>query len=129
MERMTKGSCNCGAMQWQAKGEMREIVACHCSQCRKQTGLYYAATNIANDRLTIKGETLKWYKSSDGAERGFCSECGSALFWRRKDSDTTSILAGSIDGDCGLEIGQHIFVADKPDWYDINDGKPQREHG
>ena len=126
MEKITKGSCNCGSVRWEARGDMREIVACHCSQCRKQTGLYYAATNVPDDCLTITGATLKWYQSSDKAKRGFCSECGSALFWKHGDDDFTSILAGSIDGETGLEIGRHIFVKDKPDWYEITDGKPQR---
>ena len=125
MTKVTKGSCNCGEITWEATGEMREIVACHCSQCRKQTGLYYAATNVADDRLTVNGESLTWYQSSPEAKRGFCNICGSALFWKRNTDDFTSILVGSIDGDSGLEIDRHIFTTDKPDWYDITDGKPQ----
>ncbi|MEM8652091.1 MAG: GFA family protein [Pseudomonadota bacterium] len=125
MTKVTKGSCNCGEITWEATGEMREIVACHCSQCRKQTGLYYAATNVADDCLTVHGESLTWYQSSPEAKRGFCNICGSALFWKRYTDDFTSILVGSIDGDSGLEIDRHIFTADKPDWYDITDGKPQ----
>ena len=125
--KITKGSCNCGAVKWEATGELRGIIACHCGQCRKQTGLYYAATNVADDRLTISSSgTLKWYQSSPEAKRGFCSECGSALFWKHSADPFTSILAGSIDGDSSLEVEEHIFTADKPDWYDITDGKPIR---
>ncbi|MEO1143405.1 MAG: GFA family protein, partial [Pseudomonadota bacterium] len=76
MTKVTKGSCNCGEITWEATGEMREIVACHCSQCRKQTGLYYAATNVADDCLTVHGESLTWYQSSPEAKRGFCNTCG-----------------------------------------------------
>ena len=127
MEKLTTGSCNCGKVRWEAKGDMREVVACHCSQCRKQTGLYYAATNVADDRLEIFGDTLKWYQSSDQAKRGFCGECGSALFWKHAQDEFTAILAGSIDGSCDLELERHIFVEDKPEWYEITDGKPQSE--
>ena len=125
MTKITKGSCNCGGVSWEAKGEMRPITACHCSQCRKQSGLYYAATAVGNENLTIKGDTLKWYHATADAKRGFCGNCGSALFWKRENGDVTSILAGSIDGPSGLEIAKHIFVTDKPDWYKITDGKPQ----
>ena len=124
MTKITKGSCNCGGVTWEAQGEMRPIVACHCSQCRKQTGLYYAATAADDTNLTIIGDTLKWYSASPDAKRGFCGECGSALFWKHDKDDFTSILAGSIDGVSGLEIAKHIFVSDKPDWYEITDGKP-----
>ena len=125
-EKISKGSCNCGSITWEAVGELRPIVACHCSQCRKQSGFYFAATAATDDRLTIKGDTLKWYQSSPEAKRGFCSECGSALFWKNRERDFTSILAGSIDGDSGLEIVEHICVEDKPDWYEITDGKSVR---
>ena len=127
MDKITKGSCNCGGVTWEATGELRGILACHCGQCRKQTGLYYAATNVADENLTIRGETLKWYQSSDVAKRGFCGECGSALFWKHEADDFTSILVGSIDGSTGLEISEHIFTDDMPDWYEITDGKPIRE--
>ena len=130
MASITKGSCNCGAITWEAVGEMRPIVGCHCSQCRKQTGYFYAATAADDDVLTIKGETLRWYYASPEtipeAKRGFCSTCGSALFWKNEKEDFTSILAGSIDGDVSMRFEKHIFVADKPEWYEIEDGLPQR---
>ncbi len=65
--------------------------------------------------------TLKWYQSSPEAKRGFCGECGSALFWKHEADDFTSLLVGAIDGDTGLEIEEHIFTADMPDWYEITD--------
>ena len=83
MGKITRGSCNCGSVRWEAEGELRGIIACHCGQCRKQTGSYYAATNVPDEKLTLISEaTLKWYQSSDDAKRGFCSECGSAMFWK-----------------------------------------------
>ena len=127
MAKLTKGSCNCGAIKWEATGEMRGIVACHCGQCRKQTGLYYAATNVSDANLKVEQDgSLSWYQSSPKAKRGFCSVCGSAMFWKHADDDFTSILAGSIDGEAGIEITNHIFVGDKAEWYEITDGKPER---
>lgn len=124
MNKITKGSCNCGKVTWQVEGAMRPITACHCSQCRKQSGLYFAATAANNDDLTIQGDSLKWYRASAQAGRGFCGECGSSLFWKHDEEDFTSILAGSIDGPSGLEIVKHVYVEDMPDWYEITDGKP-----
>ena len=123
------GSCNCGAVKYSVTGPLRDVIACHCGQCRKQTGHYFAATQAANSDLTIEDSgTLKWYAASDEAKRGFCGECGSALFWRRNDTDTTSILAGTLDGDAGgIKMVRHIFVADKGAYYDLDDGLPQDE--
>ncbi|MFM8700137.1 MAG: GFA family protein [Hyphomicrobiales bacterium] len=121
------GGCLCEAVIFEVNGTMRDIIACHCGQCRKTTGNFLAATNCAIDELTLLNERgLAWFKSSGKAERGFCKECGSVLFWRAFGGDEISISAGALNGETGLSIREHIYVADKPDWYDITDGKPQK---
>ena len=120
------GGCLCGAVKFKVDGPLREVIACHCGQCRKTTGNFFATTNASADAVTFNEDSgLAWYTSSEEAERGFCKTCGSNLFWRRFGSDTMSITAGSLDGATGLHIKEHIYVADKPDWYEITDGKPQ----
>jgi hypothetical protein len=104
------------------------VVFCHCSQCRKQTGLYFAATKVADEQLEVDGqESISWYQASDFAKRGFCRICGSALFWKVIGSNATSIMAGQLEQRSGLEPAMHIFTADKGDYYDICDGLPQHE--
>lgn len=61
------------------------------------------------------------------AQRGFCKACGSSLFWEPFDLDSTGILAGSLDSPTKLETIGHIFVGEKPDFYDITDDLPQFE--
>ncbi|HTO32517.1 MAG TPA: GFA family protein [Pararhizobium sp.] len=120
------GSCNCGSVTFRTRGRLREVVACHCSQCRKQTGLYYAATNVLDSELDLEGaDNVTWYKSSPEARRGFCKTCGSALFWKMEGQDYTSIMAGAFDGPTGLTFGYHIFCADKGDFYEIDDDLPK----
>ncbi len=120
------GGCNCGGVTFKVTGPLRDVIACHCGQCRKQTGLYYAATEVADDSLEVSDSgTLAWYRASDEAGRGFCNRCGSALFWKNNDSTKTSILAGSLDLPSNLTLTKHIFVADKGDFYRITDALPQ----
>ncbi len=122
------GSCLCGSVRFRITGVLREVVACHCTQCRKQSGHYYAATNAADENLNIEDDgSLAWYQSSNDAKRGFCSACGSALFWKLDSDPFTSVLAGSFDKPTGLKLSRHIFVSDKGDYYEIGDGLPQHE--
>jgi hypothetical protein len=122
------GGCLCGAVRFRTRGALRDVIYCHCSQCRRQTGHYYAATNVAEDRIAIDGaERITWYAASDFARRGFCSVCGSALFWKRNGAAVVSVMAGSFDQPSGLRGAAHIFVADKGDYYEIDDGLPQHE--
>lgn len=122
------GSCLCGAVGFRATGALRGVIFCHCTQCRKQTGHHYAATDIADTELDIEGaDKLTWYAASDFARRGFCATCGSMLFWKRNGSDRTSVMAGAFDTPSGLRAESHIFVADKGDYYEIADGLLQFE--
>jgi hypothetical protein len=120
------GGCYCGRVRYRASGVSRQVTECHCSQCRKQAGHRYASTGAKTSDIGIDGATnITWYRASPEAERGFCSICGSHLFWRRSTRDYTAILAASLDEPSGLRIAKHIFVDDKGDYYDIADGLPQ----
>ena len=117
------GSCLCGGVAYEVEGPLREIIGCHCAQCRKTSGHHVAATRADADALTLTSEeTLTWYRSSEAAERGFCDRCGGNLFWRRINADKISIMAGTLDDTSDLPFRRHIFVKDKADYYSPPEG-------
>jgi len=124
------GGCLCGAVRYEVRGRLRQVVNCHCSQCRRSHGHYaaYAAVKSADLAMTAE-DGLTWYRSSDKARRGFCSVCGSSLFWAPQDLDYWAVSAGSLDPPTGLETVAHIFVADKGDYYDIDDELDRHDRG
>lgn len=120
------GGCLCGAVRYEVHGPLRPVVVCHCTQCRKQTGHFLAATGCLREHLVLtRTDGLKWYRSSDIAKRGFCGECGSVIFWQADVAAHTSITPGTLDGDTGLQTAVHIGVADKGDYYAIEPGMEQ----
>ncbi len=99
------GSCLCGAVRFSVEGELHAPDACHCSQCRKQSGHYWASTNVKRDALKLEGaDKLTWYQSSEKVRRGFCSVCGSFLFWDPIKMDITSIGMGAFEKPTGARI-------------------------
>ncbi|MEC7206291.1 MAG: GFA family protein, partial [Pseudomonadota bacterium] len=121
-------SCECQGVVFELIGELRDVVFCHCSQCRKTSGHYWAATQVSKGNLNlIKATSLSWYDSSDNARRGFCSLCGSSMFYERKGIDKISVSAGSLEIPTSLDRMRHIYVASKGDYYDISDDLPQFE--
>lgn len=117
---VNQGSCLCGRIKLRVDALNRDVVACHCTQCRRQTGHFVAATRADNKHLHVDGsEYLKWYRSSEEAERGFCEQCGSLLFWRALGSDHTSIMAGCLEQPTGLSLVRHIHADDKGDYYTL----------
>ena len=120
------GACLCGAVRYSVAGALSPPDACHCSQCRRQSGHYWASTDIPRDRVTLDGaEHLRWYQSSEKVRRGFCGTCGSVLFWDVPGRAGLAIAMGSFDAPTGTALEKHIFTADKGDYYSIADGLPQ----
>jgi hypothetical protein len=125
------GGCLCGAVRYAVRhGTLRPVVACHCTQCRRITGHYLAATAARrHDFRLLEDSGLKWYDSSSEARRGFCGLCGSTLFWQAHGRDYLSIAAGSLDDSSAITTACHIFVANKGRYYQIEPGVPQIEDG
>jgi hypothetical protein len=122
-----KGGCLCGAVRYRIDGPLRDVVACHCTQCRRQSGHFGAYTSVPLERFSLEREAaLSWYRSSGAAQRGFCRVCGSNLLWKEDAGNLIGITAGTLDGPTGLSIAEHIFCRDKGDYYQIDDGKPQK---
>ncbi len=122
------GGCLCKAVRYRVEGELREIHACHCSQCRRISGHYAAFSACGNEELVFEADHgLAWYESSPGVRRGFCRACGATLFWDDTSRPHIAVAAGSVDEPTGLELVGHIFVADKGDYYEIADGLPREQ--
>ena len=125
---MHKGSCLCGAVTFEVAGDLPAPDACHCSMCRKQSGHFWASTDVAREALTLHGEDkLTWFQASEKVRRGFCSVCGAFLFWDPPARSRIAIAMGAFDPPTGARLAKHIFTADKGDYYEIADGLPQNE--
>ena len=122
-----KGSCLCGAVRFEAKGEMTEADACHCTDCRKFSGHFFVSANIKRTNLELEGEEhLTWFALNEKVRRGFCKTCGSSLFWDPLGHDWTAIGLGAFDDPPRTQLVKHIWVSDKPDYYEITDDLPQK---
>jgi len=125
------GRCLCGAVVYEARGPLRDVLVCHCIECRRWAGHVVAMTAVPNERLVFtRDEGLRWIDSPDSvsqARRGFCGECGSSLFWDAPALPTISIAAGTLDGDPGIRTSGHIWASQAGSYYELpDDGLPRR---
>ena len=128
------GGCLCGAVRYELLGDLRGVVNCHCSKCRRFHGNFSAYTSILFQNLVLKDQrSLKWFKSvtdeTPNVHRGFCAECGSSLFWHPKDQERIAVAAGSLDDPTGLKIIGHVWVGQKSDYYTLDDPLPKFDKG
>lgn len=128
---MHKGSCLCGAVEYEISGPLRQIVYCHCSRCRKANGSAFGAVALvsAPDFRIAKGEkSLRSYRNEAGVHRVFCGNCGSPIIGHRENApEIVRLRIGTLDTPIEAKVSAHIFVGSKAEWYDIHDDAPQYE--
>jgi hypothetical protein len=130
MSQVITGGCQCGGVRYEVRGKLRDVIVCHCIQCRRTSGHFVAATACRGRAFTlVKDDTLKWYVAVSGFRRGFCNECGSSLFFEEEGGDRISIAAGSLDESQGLKIAAHIFASEAGDYYEIDALVPVSQGG
>jgi hypothetical protein len=129
---MHTGSCLCGAVTFEVDGELPGPDGCHCTQCRKWSGHFLAGTDVPRSALRVQGKAhVTWYHSSGKVRRGFCSVCGSSLFFDpldRDKNDWTGIAMGAFDTPTDTRLRLHIFTAEKGDYYEITDDLPRNDY-
>ena len=124
--RSLSASCLCKGVNISIRGEFRPVINCHCIQCTKTHGNFAAYTSVLEENIFFKSKkTLKWFKSSTKARRGFCNNCGASIFFKRSGSKSVSISAGLFKNPTKLKTISHIYIQNKRDYYKISDNLPK----
>jgi len=109
--------CLCGAVQISVSSPAKSVGACHCRMCRRWGGGPLLAVNCGTD-VTVEGQqSVGVFASSQWAERGFCTRCGSHLFYRLRHNQQYIIPAGLLDGCDDLVFNGQVFIDEKPGYY------------
>lgn len=119
--RGVSGRCLCGAVRYTVRGPLREVINCHCERCRRFTGHYMATTSANLDDISVEDADglLTWFFPVPEAGYGFCSGCGSSLFWQSSSAHTSyrEICAGTLDPPTGLRTAQAWWVSQASDYH------------
>lgn len=112
-----KGQCLCGAVRISASSESNSVGACHCKSCRRWGGGPFMEIDCGQ-AVTIDGEEhVSVFNSSEWAERGFCRDCGTHLFYRLKASGQHMVPIGLFDDQDDLAFTNQVFIDEKPLYY------------
>ena len=126
---MYTGKCLCGQVEVALKGAISDIIHCHCSLCRKNSGTAYATNGFVNaaDFKVVKGkERLSVFSFKPRRYRYFCENCGSPVYSASDDDPTRYRLRlGIIDSDIDARPISHNFVSSKANWEDLDANLPR----
>ena len=115
------GKCLCGSVTFTA-APAAAMHLCHCEACRRTSGGAWIGVDCAD--AAIAGE-VRWYPSSDWAERGFCPGCGSSLFWRMRDGSMLIASIQAFDDPSAFALADELFVDEKPGNYALAGDHPR----
>lgn len=126
------GACLCGSVCYEVRGELRDILYCHCEKCRRTHGHLSAYASSRREDLRLVEEAgLTWYRSvkdeTPDVYRGFCRVCGSSVFWDPRGQENVYISAGTLDPPTGVKAVGHVWLSQAGDYYEINDDLPKAE--
>ena len=124
------GGCLCGEIRYAVHGPLRDVIVCHCGDCRRWHGHASAMSSAHRDDVSIdQPGSVRWFTvPGDGLRprRGFCPTCGSSLLWDAPERSTIGITAGTMDSPTGLRTSGHVYVSKASDYEVFADGLPQR---
>ena len=109
------GHCLCGAVRFTCP-DSKAIGACHCGYCRRWGGGPLLAVHCGADVRFTGSADIAVYASSSWAERAFCKQCGTHLYYKLLSTGEYFVPAGAFESD-DFEIASQIYVDKKPDYY------------
>jgi hypothetical protein len=113
------GGCLCGAVRFTAAPQSRDVGACHCSMCRKWSAGPFLVLDCGTTLKVEDAKNLGVYRSSEWAERCFCKQCGTPLFYRLVAQNLYFVSAEAFDDRDGYAFKSQIFIDEKPAYYDF----------
>jgi hypothetical protein len=124
---MLKGSCLCGAVQYEVEDAFRYALNCHCSQCRRATGSAFkpfGGIEVGKLRIVSGAQHLHRYGEAQGHD-AHCGQCGSLLYSLIHNGLMVHVTFGTLVDAPTLRPTAHIFVGSKAPWFTIADSLPQ----
>ena len=87
--------------------------------CQRWSGGPSLSVSAGTEVSFTNPDNISVYRSCDWAELGFCSTCGSHLFYRLIESGDYLLHPGSFDSAEAFELAEQVFIDEKPAYYDF----------
>lgn len=128
------GGCQCGAIRYELSAAPVSLAACHCSECKRQSGSAFGMSLIVpREAFSVRGSLRSWSRPADRGgtvECFFCPECGTRIYHESTNMTLTyNVKAGTLDDPMWLEPKVHVFTKRKLPWVRVPDGVPSLDEG
>ena len=87
------GSCHCGRIAYEVRGELAEAYACNCSMCSRRGGLMWFVPAQAFELKTDRADLATYRFNKHAIDHHFCAHCGIAPFSEGTMPDGSPMVA------------------------------------
>ncbi len=117
----------CGAVRYRATADPVRAVHCHCDMCRRASGAAFLTFVLfPKEGFAWTADEPKLFRSSAGAERGFCAHCGASLVMHEAVlEDRVQVTLGSLDRPQDVRPDDHVWTEDQVPWLCLDDDLPR----
>ncbi|HTK72780.1 MAG TPA: GFA family protein [Croceibacterium sp.] len=130
-----KASCQCGKLTATvADGAQAVTVMCHCRDCQRRTGSPFGTiAYFPREAVAITGSPREYSRAGDSGQtltRGFCPECGSAVYVKAsRMPDITGVPVGALNDPSFPMPTRSVYEESKHDWVVLPDGMTHHPRG
>jgi hypothetical protein len=115
------GGCQCGAVRYEIDAEPLTVIACHCTECQRQSASAFGMTvPVPPDALRIvKGEPAHWSRVAESGNTlgaKLCPTCGVRLFHEPANGKFLNVKGGTLDDRSWLRPVGHIWADYAQPW-------------
>lgn len=112
------GQCLCGKVTYTAKIGTHFSI-CYCKMCQRWSAGVFMGVPTEEFTVTSGHASLKVVPTSDWADRAFCNQCGSNIYYHARDFGAPSVTLGSLDDTEGLTPRMQYYIDKKPAGFSI----------
>jgi len=123
------GTCLCGALAFRIRAPSKWCAHCHCTLCQRAHGAAFVTwVGVEEGQFALlTSDTLTWFSSSEAAERGFCSACGTSVLFRSpRWPGEIHVARATIPGEIDRAPQAHVFVSSRVSWLSLEDHLPEK---
>lgn len=113
----TTAQCLCTGVKVSVAEVNPKFTLCHCDQCRTWGGGPFFAVQCGTDVMFEGREKIREFDSSAWAVRGFCSDCGTHLYYRLKQTDSYNMPMGLFPQVENMVMSMQYFSDKRPASY------------
>ena len=109
------GGCQCGAVRYEIDAEPLTVIACHCTECQRQTASAFGMTiPVPRESLKItKGTPAHWERTAESGNivgAAFCADCGVRLYHEPANRALLNVKPGTLDDASWIAPVGHIWT-------------------